>query len=160
MTHCACWVGMSFWKRQTFCSWSFINQPTPFFGAWRSTSGLSLFGIGGVWRNRLPTKRKTDCSMNSGSTPIDTGVQGNFYLFVRRNVRRVDEIAYASRWFYRPLMVQHCCGDTTPQMRCDMRLLRLIAVVKISLKSAHEILDVKTDCKFPVLESLLLEQSK
>ena len=151
---------MSFLKRQTFCSCVLSSQPSPCFGGCLSTSGLSLFGMGGVWRNRLPTKRKTDCSMNSGSTPIDTGVQGSFYLFVRRNVRRVNEIAYASRWIYRPLMVQHCCGDTTPQMRCDMRLPRLIAVVKISLKSAHKMLDVKTDCKFPVLESLLLEQSK
>ena len=40
---------MSLVKLQTFRSWSFINQPTPFFGACLSTSGLSLLGISGVW---------------------------------------------------------------------------------------------------------------
>jgi hypothetical protein len=44
-THWAWAVAMSFANRQTFPSMSFISQPTPSFGAWRSTSGLSLFGM-------------------------------------------------------------------------------------------------------------------
>ena len=59
---------MLFLKWQTFPCWSFINQPTPFFGAWQSTRGRPLFGIGEVWRNRLPSMRKTDCSNHTGGT--------------------------------------------------------------------------------------------
>ncbi len=51
-----------------------IQQPADaFFGACLSTSGLSLLGIGEVWRNRLPTKRKTDCSTGSRSILKRTG---------------------------------------------------------------------------------------
>ena len=43
-------------KLQTFSCWVFTSQPTPFFGACLSTSGLSLFGISRVskeWQQRL-----------------------------------------------------------------------------------------------------------
>ena len=43
-------MGESFVKLQTFTCWSFSSQPTPFFGAWRSTCGRSLFGMLPRWR--------------------------------------------------------------------------------------------------------------
>ena len=67
-THWACAVGMSLRKQQTFPCWSFTNHPTPFFGAWRSTSGWSLFGIWPLWRNRrwcLRRNKLYDWSMAS-----------------------------------------------------------------------------------------------
>jgi hypothetical protein len=51
-------LGMGCWhvvlNRQTFPSMSFISQPTPSFGALRSTSGLSLFGMTPRWRKENP----------------------------------------------------------------------------------------------------------
>ena len=44
---------MSLRNRQTFCSWVLINQPSPFFGGFLSTSGRSLFGMPPRWRNQL-----------------------------------------------------------------------------------------------------------
>ena len=44
----SCWLALV--KLQAFPCWLFTSQPTPFFGAWRSTSGRSLFGIWPRWR--------------------------------------------------------------------------------------------------------------
>ena len=52
--HWAWAVGVCFVKRPIFPSRSLISQPTLFFGSWRSTSGLSLFGITPRLRKRKP----------------------------------------------------------------------------------------------------------
>ena len=59
------WIGIG--KAADLSLLGVVQPAKTFLGAWRSTRGRSLFGINEVWRNRLPTKRKTNCLRSSRS---------------------------------------------------------------------------------------------